>query len=308
MLMNNIFLRSPLAANRLDALPQLLKPLGYESWFFHGARPGSMSYDVFAGKAGFDHAFLKNDYPGPATDYDGKWGILDEPFLQFMAQKLATARQPFFGYVHTLTSHHPFKVPAGFEGRFPKGHHPICETIGYTDFALRRFFETAETMPWFTNTVFLITADHTAQFTHAQAASPLAVFRVPILIFDPANPVRREITEPATHVDLYSTVLGLVGWEGRLVTFGRDIFDGQAGYAVQYLNNNYQAVDRDWCLFFNGEKSVGLFRRVEDPLCRTNRLAAPELAGVLREREERVKAYVQAYTTRMIRNELSLRR
>ncbi|HOX57759.1 MAG TPA: LTA synthase family protein [Candidatus Paceibacterota bacterium] len=308
MLMNATLLRSPFGANQLDALPQLLKPLGYESWFFHGARPGSMSYDVFAGKAGFDHAFLKNDYPGPASDYDGTWGILDEPMLQFMARTLETARQPFLGYMHTLTSHHPFPIPTGFEGRFPKGHHPICETIGYTDFALQRFFETAETMPWFTNTVFIITADHTAQFTHAQAASPLAVFRVPIMIFDPENPVRHEITEPVSHVDLYSTVLGLVGWEGRVVTFGRDILGGGTGYAVQYLNNNFQSVDRDWCHFFDGQRSIGLFRRAEDPLCRTNLLADPGLAEVLREREDRVAAYVQAYTTRMIRNELGLRR
>lgn len=308
MLMNGVFIRSPFAANRLDTLPLLLKPLGYESLFFHGARPGSMSYDVFAAKAGFDRAFLKNDYPGPDTDYDGSWGILDEPFLQFMAGRLNETPEPFFGYVHTLTSHHPFKVPAGFEGRFPKGHHPICETVGYTDWALQRFFEAAEKAPWYSNTVFIVTADHTAQFTHAKAATPLAVFRVPILIFDPASPVRRELREPASHVDLFPTVLGLVGWEGRVVCFGRDLFGDEDGYVVQYLNNNYQAVDREWCLFFNGRESVGLFRRAADPLCRSNLVSASEHASVVQEREQKLKAYVQAYTTRLVRNELSLQR
>lgn len=37
-------------------------------------------------------------------------------------------------------------------------------------------------------------------------------------------------------------------------------------------------------------------------------MTAPNLANALREREERVKAHVQVYTTRLLRNELSLTR
>lgn len=308
MLTDYAFVRSPFAADQIDALPLLLKQIGYESWFFHGARMGSMSYDVFARKAGFDHIYTKNDYPGPLSDDDGHWGILDEPFLQFMAVKLGTAKQPFIAYVHTLTSHHPFRVPKNYEGRFPKGHHPICETIGYTDFALKRFFETAMTMPWYTNTIFVITGDHTAQFTHASAASPLAIFRVPILFFDPSDPTNHVVSKPVSHVDIFPTVLELVGWDGQTVSFGEDIFSHQPGCVVQYLNSTYQYVDAEWCLMFNGLRTIGLFQRADDPLCKSNLAWSPALSGVIRTREDRLKAYIQAYMTRMIRNELSLRR
>ncbi|MCX8109237.1 MAG: sulfatase-like hydrolase/transferase [Verrucomicrobiae bacterium] len=305
-LIDHTLVRSSFAANRADTLPSLLKPIGYESWFFHGARPGSMSYDVFARKAGFDHVFTKSDYPGPACDDDGRWGIWDEPFLQFMARKLELAKQPFLAYVHTLSSHHPFKVPKQYEKQFPKGRHPICEPVGYADFALKRFFDSVMTMPWYTNAIFVVTGDHTAQFTHSEAASPLAMYQVPILILDTARPEHRVIAKPVSHVDLFPTILGLVGWSGRVVSFGRDVYSDSPGYVVQYLNNNYQLVTSQWCLAFNGEKTLGFFKRTVDPLCRTNLVRLPEVQEEIQELEGQLKAYLQAYTTRLLRNQFSV--
>ncbi|WP_306429808.1 sulfatase-like hydrolase/transferase [Sphingobacterium sp. E70] len=71
-----------------------------------------------------------------------------------------TLKQPFFASFFSLSSHHPFKVPEKYQGKFPKGPLPVQEPIGYTDNALREFFATASKMPWFNNTLFVICADH----------------------------------------------------------------------------------------------------------------------------------------------------
>ncbi len=69
-------------------------------------------------------------------------------------------RQPFAAAVFSLTAHHPFKVPAALADRLPDGPEPILKAIAYSDYALRRFFETAQTRPWYKDTLFVITADH----------------------------------------------------------------------------------------------------------------------------------------------------
>src|SRR5690606_25680861 len=87
------------------------------------------------------------------------WGIWDEPFMQFMANELNQFQQPFFAGFFSLSSHHPYKVPPQYQGKFPKAPLPVQEPIRYTDYALRQFFQTAAQMPWVNNTLFVICAD-----------------------------------------------------------------------------------------------------------------------------------------------------
>ncbi len=81
--------------------------------------------------------------------------------LQYAAEVLDKAPKPAFLALFTLTSHHPYNLPEHFKGKFPKGTQPIYESMGYTDYSLRKFFETAEKKPWFNKTIFVLTADHT---------------------------------------------------------------------------------------------------------------------------------------------------
>ena len=80
--------------------------------------------------------------------------------LSFMARELARRPQPFASVVFTLSTHNPYKVPTQYQGTFPRGELPIHETVAYFDHALQKFFETAEQMPWYKNTLFVITGDH----------------------------------------------------------------------------------------------------------------------------------------------------
>ncbi|MFM6953757.1 MAG: LTA synthase family protein, partial [Sphingobacteriaceae bacterium] len=125
--------------NATQSLPALLKKEGYQTSFFHGAANGSMGFSAFTKQAGIDSYFGKTEYNND-VDFDGMWGIWDEPFLQYMANSLNTFKEPFFSSVFTTSSHHPFKVPQQYVGKFKKGPLPVQECIGYTDMALRKFF------------------------------------------------------------------------------------------------------------------------------------------------------------------------
>ena len=108
------------ANNTINGLPSLLKAKGYYSAFFHGAPNGSMGFDSFSRMAGFDDYFGLDQYPDE-KDFDGMWGVWDEPFLSFFCNKISTFRQPFLASVFTISSHHPFKVPEKYKDRFPEG-------------------------------------------------------------------------------------------------------------------------------------------------------------------------------------------
>ena len=51
--------------------------------FITGGNPGTMGFDAYAEMSGFDHYVDRSQYPKKKEDYDGKWGIFDEPFFQF---------------------------------------------------------------------------------------------------------------------------------------------------------------------------------------------------------------------------------
>ena len=102
-----------------------------------------MNFDSFVKTIGVDNYYGMNEYNN-SKDYDGNWGIFDEPFLQFMVDKVSDFPQPFFTGVFTLSSHHPYTIPQQHIGRFAKGPIPILEPVMYVDYALQKFFEKAK--------------------------------------------------------------------------------------------------------------------------------------------------------------------
>ena len=65
---------------------------------------------------GFDHYNGMTEY-GNDNDFDGSWGIWDEPFMQFMKKTLDTKKTPFFTTLFTVSSHEPYIVPNKYKNK-----------------------------------------------------------------------------------------------------------------------------------------------------------------------------------------------
>ncbi len=303
------FVLTSAAMNKLEGLPAILSREGYETSFFHGARTGSMGFDGFARSIGFENYYGREDfdkeYRGSKADsFDGYWGIWDEPFLQYFAQKMGDMPQPFMTAVFTLSSHHPFNVPQKYEGVFPEGSLPIHKTIGYTDHALREFFETAKRQPWYANTIFVITNDHTNARSHDEYRSAISAFYGPILIFDPSGTLPRG-PQPgiAQQTDIMPTVLGLVGADKDYVAFGKDLFTtlAEEGWAFSY-NGVYQNVKYGYVLQWDGKKRVGLYK-IDDHKMERNLLSTyPDIEAKM---ERELNAFIQQYMQHMVSDSLT---
>lgn len=306
------FLLTPSSMNELDGMAYALGQKGYETAFFHGAENGSMGFQAFARKTGFQHYFGRTEYNadprfGGDADFDGMWAIWDEPFLQFYAHKMSDLQEPFMTAVFTASSHHPYQIPEAYRDTFPEEGIIIHKCIRYTDHALRRFFETARRQPWFERTLFVLTSDHTNLSDHAFYQTDIGGFCSPILFYDPSHQLFEPGMRPciAQHTDIQPTVLGLVGTDEPYLAFGVDLFHTPADstWAVNYNNGIYQYVSNGLLLQFDAEtKTTKAVYELTDSLLTQNLVGQrPEQAHM----ERQLKAIIQQYMSRMIEDRLT---
>jgi len=295
----------------LDGISSMLGREGYSTAFFHGGHNISMGFSAYAHSIGYERYYGLDEYCmskkyGGMDDWDSKWAIWDEPFLQFTLDGIEQMKQPFLATVFTASSHHPYNVPEQYRDSLKdEGGKPIHKCVRYTDLALRRFFERASRQPWYRNTIFVLVADHTNQASHDVYKTDLGLYSIPIIFYTPdgtlAPAVRDDIIVQQT--DITPTVLHLVGYSKPYLAFGDDVLSASpAGtWAFNYNAGVYQLIQGDLLLQFDGTRTTAVYRFKTDKLLKNN------LVGQLPEQpamEQFLKALIQQYMSRMNENRL----
>lgn len=302
------FVLSPASMNNYTSMAGLLSKEGYHTAFFHGANRGSMGFMAFANKVGFQQYFGRQDYAadkrfGGDADFDGHWGIWDEPFLQYWATKIGELKEPFMTACFTVTSHTPYVIPEKYKKVYPEEGIVIHKCIRYTDMAIGKFFETAKKQPWYKNTIFVLTSDHTNLSDHQQYQTDIGGFCSPIVIFDPSGEVKSGIYPGiAQQIDILPTVLSILGYNKPFLSFGCDLMTTpmKETYAVNYLNGIYQYCKYGYVLQFDGQHTKAIYR-LDDKLMQHN------LLGKVKEQaqmEHELKAIIWQYMYRMVHDKL----
>ncbi len=300
-LMDEAFTTSNYGTNRINALPGMLAQEGYSSAFYHGGTNGTMSFDIFSAAAGFQHYFGRNEYAHEA-DYDGAWGIRDEPFLQYFGAGLSRMKQPFIASVFTLTAHPPYNLPEQFRKTLPSGPLPVQQCIAYTDMALREFFHTAARQSWYNNTLFVITADHCSpQNGGGFYSQGLGQYAIPLIFFAPddSSALRGYYNLPTQQLDVLPSVLDYLGWRQPFFAFGNSIFSkNDARFVITHFSRAYQWLEGGRLLQWAGASTTGFYDYPADSLSHHNLLPAPAADSALL----RLKAFVQQYRDALIHN------
>jgi phosphoglycerol transferase MdoB-like AlkP superfamily enzyme len=207
----------------------------------------------------------------------------------------------------SVSSHHPFKVPEEYEDTFKGGPLPIHKCVEYTDYSLHEFFKKISTMPWYENTLFVITADHTSsniQFPEYRTA--WGFYSVPVIFYRPDHSLQGRKQEIIQQIDIMPSVLGYLNYEKPYVAFGRDIFkEDKKPFAFNYKDEVYQLFMNDYLLMFDGTRSIGLYNFKEDKLVERNLMDAKE--EIVKEMEPVVKAIIQQYNNRLIEDRLTIK-
>ena len=302
------FFLTPASMNRVSGIASLLADEGYQTAFFHGAQRGSMGFQAFANSTGFQEYYGREDYDadsrfGGDDDFDGMWAIWDEPFLQYYATKMSEMKEPFMTAVFTASSHHPYEIPEKYRNTYPEEGIIIHKCIRYTDMAIGKFFERASKEPWFKNTIFVLTSDHTNLSDHAYYQTDLGGFCSPIVIFDASGEQQPRMEDKiAQQIDILPTVMGMLHYQKPYFGFGIDLLNTPAEdtWAVNYMGGIYQYVKHGHVLQFDGQQTKAVYA-LTDSLMQHNLIGkVPQQQQM----EKEVKAIIQQYMERMTQDRL----
>jgi len=299
------FTSSPYSNQKIQSIVSVCNELGYDTSFYHGAPNGSMGFLGFGNILGFRHYFGKDEYRND-NDFDGMWAIWDEPFLQYFAENTGK-KQPFMATVFTASSHHPFKIPEKYTGKFKKGKINMHEPMQYTDYALKKYFETAKKQPWFNNTIFVFTGDHTNEVFYQEYEKAMNRFAVPLILYSP-NPqyqLKGINNDFAQQIDIYPTLADLIGYDKKIRSWGRSLVSNRK-YPSVIVNSDgtsEQFIIGNYIYRFDGKNIIGIYDKndlgFENNL--NDRLKTPETE----KGKQIAKAWYQDYMNRVINRKLN---
>lgn len=274
------------ALSPTNGIGKLLGNEGWETWFFNGSENRSMGFVAYAKSAGYNNFRTRENYEkqNGKNDFDGYWGIWDEPFLKYMANELNSAKEPFLATTFTLTSHHPFIIPDKYKNTLPKGNTRAHKCVAYTDMSLRKFFDIAKTKKWYDNTLFVFVADHVSCEVYSnEAKSGAENTHIIYFLYAPDGSVKGRSSTVTQQIDIMPTVLGLLDYNKAYFAFGRDVFASQNnGFAINYNGSAYQWIT-DTATYVFDEKTTG------------NKIV-----------DQKVKAFVQRYYLQMQKRKFTI--
>ena len=290
---------SPFSNQPVESVVSIANNLGYNTSFFHGANNGSMGYLGFSKTLGFDNYYGKDEYNND-DDFDGYWGIWDEPFLNFTKKTIDKKDQPFMATIFTLSSHDPYKVPKKYEGVFDKGFLPMHKVVGYTDYSLKKFFDKSKKESWFDNTIFIFTADHGNQTYYPYYKKIINRFANPLMIYWPKKQLKGISNELGQHMDILPTIADLIGYDKPFRSWGRSLlnYENDDSFVVNYFGaGSYFMMNNKYIVVSNGEKASGFYDSNDYDL--ENNLI-DNLNDEMRELDLKFQVFLQDYMNRIV--------
>ena len=119
----------------------------------------------------------------------------------------------------TISNHRPYTYP---DGRIPGNPMTRKAAVQYTDYAIGQFLAEASGHPWFSETVFVILADHCAS-SAGKTSLPLDCYHIPALIYSPGFIEPRVVEKTCSQIDLMPTLFSLLGFSYDSRFYGQDI-------------------------------------------------------------------------------------
>lgn len=200
----------------------IFKQKGYNVKFMYGGDAFFDNMQDFYTGNGYQIVDKSSFTPGEIT-FSNVWGVCDEDMYNKAVKVMsaeAKENKPFFNHIMTVSNHRPFTYPNN-KIDIPGDIKSRDGGVKYTDYSLKRFFEMASKQPWFTNTVFVIVADHCAS-SAGKTELPMDKYRIPAFIYSPGIKPEK-CTKLVSQIDLMPTLFGLLHFDYQSKFFGQDV-------------------------------------------------------------------------------------
>lgn len=223
-------------SENVETIARVLKRDGYDTMFLYGGRGLFDGMRAFTTRNGFDRFIEQKDFAKPT--FTTIWGVCNEDLYNRTLEEARAATKtgrPFLATVLSVSNHKPYLYPAGRIAEDPSVQ-SRDHAVKYTDWALGKFFESAKKEPFWTNTIFVVVADHGARVYGSQTI-PIHSYEIPLLFLGPAaikQSARNSVL--GSQIDLAPTILGMLGRPYHSMFFGRDLLKPHNEFVV--LNHN----------------------------------------------------------------------
>ncbi len=221
------------------AIPRVVKDAGYQTLFVTSARSGWRDLNRVLAVQGFDEVVDANTLKEQYLDATlGIWGVWDSYVFKYLAKRLAAqpADKPIFVFVLTSTNHPPYDLPSDYK-RVPrdmalwKGETTSdtlllnLDTYHYATDLLGGFVQDVQKGPLKGNTIVAATGDHNVRSfgMYADASRRYLQRQVPFVIWGEGLQCGPQQVLPASHRDMFNTLLPLVGVNGPYINAGRNL-------------------------------------------------------------------------------------
>ncbi|WP_443946257.1 LTA synthase family protein [Pedobacter sp. AW1-32] len=224
----------------LFTLGSVFHSKGYNSRFIYGGYGYFDNMNEFFSNNGYevtDRSALKDS----EIHYSNIWGVADEDLFTLSLRELDQDyknSKPFFAHIMTVSNHRPYTYP---EGRIDIPSHTSREgAVKYTDYAIGKFITEAKQKPWFSNTLFVIVADHCAS-SAGKVELPVDKYHIPMIFYSPGNIAPAKFNRLTAQIDAGPTILSYLGFSYTSKFFGQDVFNMKEGAERAFIST-YQSL------------------------------------------------------------------
>ena len=208
--------------NGFFSIADILRKNGYHTQFIYGGESHFDNMKSFFLGNGFDDMQDFGTFNKPI--FVGSWGASDEDLYnkahnQF--SNLNDQEKPFFSLVFTTSNHTPFDYPDGRIELYNLPKETRENAAKYSDYALGEFFKKAKNSNYWSNTIFLVVADHDSR-AYGDQLVPIKHFHIPAVIVGDGISHRQD-SRLASQIDLPQTMLSLIGVDSENPMIGHDL-------------------------------------------------------------------------------------
>lgn len=242
-----------------DGISTSLREHGYSTTYITTHDGQFDNVEGFLRANSFQNIISQDDYP--FTEVKTTLGVPDDYMFRYampVLDKLAKQDAPFFVTFMTASDHGPFYIPEYFHPHSTTDREKIIE---YADWSLRQLITMSAKQEWFDNTIFVFCADHGAPL-NATYDIALNYFHSPLIVYAPKIfPEHRSITKIGSQIDIYPTIMGMLGLPYINNTLGIDLINDSRQYAILNDDDKIGVIDScNFCIMKNNARDLQLFR------------------------------------------------
>lgn len=226
---------------KLPSLTKTLKKEGYSTSYYFGGELMYGGIKSFISINGFDVIREMKDFDKNLPR--GKLGIHDEFMLDEQLSDLNSQKEPFFSALFTVSTHSPYDQPMDDVINWAKSKNQkgYLNSAYYTDKCLGDYFEKAKQQPWYSNTLFIIVADHSHDTYKHWPIYKKEYRKIPLLFFGDVIKDEfkgKQISRISSQTDIAGTLLSQLEINADEFFWSRNLLNPTTSEFAYYESND----------------------------------------------------------------------